>query len=210
MKTALVLLGFLLPLSAFSYQAEFPPFEKYDDFVRIENPTVQRSYYATLDNFPHTYQLNIDRDTELFLQLFEPESEESLKNQAIIIVRQENQGVKEVDRVPARKASWEEVYWFSQNESYLTGVTYTTTLPPGLYLMEVSTPDNVGQYVLRVGKDRPLRWYGYFKDVKDVFGIKGWLGKSALSGVATPLVYVPFLLILTLVWWRLRYTRSNA
>lgn len=211
MRLVLVLfLSFLTPTLAFAYQAEFPAFESYEQFEVVEKPTIRRSYFATLDNFPHTYQINLLKETELSLKLFEPKSDNNLKNQGIMIVRQKAQGVEEVKRVSPKKATWEKMYSVTEAETYLHGVTYEATLPAGSYLLEVSTPDNVGPYVLRIGKDKPIRLFGYFRDLSDLYHIKKWRGESTLGMVFSPLVYLPLLLLLAagLVW--VRYNKKNA
>jgi hypothetical protein len=130
------------------------------------------------------------------------------KNISGIVLRVQKRGnVNEVSRLSAKTAGWERMRDWWTATSYLRGASFEESMEPGLYRIEVSSPDNIGSYALRIGTQDPTR-LDYFGLVGDMFRIQkatnGWI----VMAFVTPYLGVPLLLGVSLaVWflWRRRY-----
>lgn len=192
------------PEVASAYRAEFPAPERYEDTIIVEEPEIQRSYFGILDNFPHTYRLTAEEPFILSVALYEPDDREVALDKSLIIVKDEKrQGVSLVARLAAGEASWEPYIDRIGNDHYRSGGIWSGELPEGTYLVEVSTPDNRGKYMLSVGTERPWGIRAYVGAIADLFLVKRFLGQSYLSVLLSPLVYAPLgvVFLMGISWW---------
>ena len=167
------------------------------DWTVVENPGVSKSFYGELTGFPHTYVIEIDETLDLFARILVPDIEKAQENVSGIIVRnsEEEGRVVEIARLRAADAYWESEYEFFGGDSYRNGPEYRATVDHGFYRIEVSTPDNVGKYVLVVGT-KEEREIGYFETLRRIAAIKTFFGKSELMVIQSPFVYVPLALFI--------------
>lgn len=170
------------------------------DITRIDEPENSRAFYGELTGFPHTYEIRAEKPFHLFTQVLVPDIDSSKNNISGIIIREvEGSGqVKEVARLLAKDALWDSFYEPFGGDSYRNGGTFEKDVGPGVYRIEVSTPDNLEKYVLAVGKIEGKGDIGYFETIQRIAEVKVFFGKSKLLVVQSPFVYVP-LCILTLI-----------
>ena len=177
------------------------------DITQIEDPEVSRAYYGELNNFPHTYEIRSSEPFNLFVEITVPDIKTAKNNVSGIIVKElPRGGVEEIARLEAKTASWESFFEPFGGDSYRRGSQFEGEVEPGVYRIEVHTPDNLEKYVLVVGKTERFGDGGIINFYKKLVGIKVFFDKSPLRVVESPFVYVPLsvILILGFLWFRKR------
>jgi len=195
-----------------AHQPKFPNPSGPDDYILINEPTVSKAYYGLLADFPHTYRLEITEPTTFFTEILVPEFVNET-NRYAILVKEEKRGVSTVTRLDPANASWETFFEPFGGDTYRRGSTYETVLEPGNYLFEVSTPENLGKYVLVVGKEERMSDGGFFASLKDIYKVKVFMDKPFFMVLQSPFYYVPtifIILTIILVWYRIRKHKSYA
>ncbi len=95
--------------------------------------------------------------------------------------------------------------------SFLRSQKFEAKIGMGVYRVEVSTPDNIGSYLLTVGEEHASP--GYFATLADIYMIQRFFGKSPLALFRSSYVYYPIgsLILLGLLYytWRNRYRIQN-
>ena len=164
----------------------------------IDEPEKQVTYLGELDGFPHTFEIIATQPFGFSMDLMSESlgGEESFSG---ILVVEVERGVKEVDRMRAVDADWEESYDQIYGLTFLQGPTYDVNLEPGFYRFEVSAPLNEGKYRLQLGDVRESG--GYFSLLNDIYVTKRFFGHARMSIINTPLVYGPLLIIMGLTTW---------
>jgi hypothetical protein len=181
------------------------------DINAIVDPTLSQAFYGTLDGFPHTYEIRSKEPFTLHVEVLIPDIESATENVTGIIIRETGQKgrVSEVTRMLAEDASWESFYEFWGGDTYRKGGTYEAEAEPGVYRIEVSTPENRAPYVLVVGKREEFDTLGYFETIGRLMEVKEFFGKSKFMVIVSPLVFIPLLILITcagLFYWYRRRT----
>ncbi len=176
------------------------------DIITIDEPENSRAFYGELTGFPHTYEIRAKKPFHLFAQVLVPDIESSKNNVSGIIIREvEGSGrVTEVARFLAKDATWDSFYEPFGGDSYRNGGTFEKDVDPGVYRIEVSTPDNLEKYVLAVGKIEGSGEIGYFETVRRIAEVKTFFGKSKIFVIQSPFVYVPLFVLILLgvaIWF---------
>jgi hypothetical protein len=180
------------------------PAQPYDVFVMDSDIVTERQYLGELKGEPHMYEFALGADTELFVQLQQLKAKEPIPFSLLLVKENsQNAGVKEIARISGKATEWQ-----SSRDSVL-GLSFSQTelretLGPGIYRLEVSTPENFGAYMLTVGEVK--MGAGYFKTISDVKAIRGHFDKSIFSMWLSSYIYYPIgivaLLLLLYFTWR--------
>ena len=176
--------------AAFLYEQEVP--SEVLELESIQGETI----YGRLDNGPHTFTFAVTEDTQLSVQVsMKPGTKKD--DVSLILVKEETRGVSEVGRVDAKKVSWKKKYSIWKATSFLFGEKIEYSLDPGIYKLEVSSPENNKGYRLELGKGDGSLYKELFI-VRNVFDIGRW------GVIFSPLFFVPILLIVGIVIHRKR------
>lgn len=159
-------------------------------------------HLGKLEDHPVMYEFTATEPLELSLELRTVAGQlpDAMKPSLMVVrVNDDGSGVTEVARLVGREVSWQ-----TTKES-LYGLTFSTapvllrTYEPGVYRVEVSTPNNQGPYVLLVGSaSEPV---GYFATIGQVRLVQRHFGYSFIKVLTSSYVYYPlgsFLLLLVL------------
>jgi len=186
----------LLPVIALAASSVFLPLEAQPPAMVIENPEAKQSYFTELYGYPHTYIIDTDQNIELELVVEVPKTKEVKRNIGVIILRNlgDGKGVEEVARLFSHQASWEERRDIARGDTYLVGPTFSDTLEPGEYVVEVSTPVNFGKYVLRLGTESVER-EGLMGKLKEMALIKMFFGKTQWAVFQSPYIFLPLVVL---------------
>lgn len=178
----------------------------------IDDPVRKHYYYGMLQNFPHTYEVVITEPLVLSVLVMVPDMEGALNTvNGIIVKREGRQGsVREVARLLATEASWEPVYEPWGGDAYRRGTSFTETVDPGTYRIEMSTPDNASPYVLVVGTETGRGDVSYIEMIRRVKDVKEFYGRSPLMVIVSPYVYVPLLLLFFIIGGTIVYRRRYS
>lgn len=189
---------FLLPTQVFAFTPTFVSPVTVDDHIAVTQMGTPYSFFADLQNFPHTYEVVIVEPTVVSVQILVPVMDGALPDRSGIIVKKEKRGVSEVVRMHYREALWAEVTDKSTGDTYLEGGSFEGELEPGTYLVEVSTGENLGKYVLQIQKGVLVESEkrGYFATLTDVAKIKNFFEKPVIAVFQSPSYYIPLMLLL--------------
>lgn len=188
--------------------------ESLHDITVIEDADLSQAFYGTLTDFPHTYEIRAKEPFHLYAEVLVPdiEGQENVVSGIIIKETGHKGRVEEVTRMLAKDASWESFFEPWGADSYRKGGVFERDVEPGVYRIELSTPNNHEKYVLVVGKREDFWAIGYFETIGRLMDVKTFFGKSKFRVIESPLVYVPLLTIalIILVIWMVRRKRDPS
>jgi hypothetical protein len=188
------------------------PYEVQTIDGQIENKV---QYLGALEGDPHMYEFSIGADANLVLTISQLENDTPLPFSLIVVKQNDrNAGVVEVGRLKNKDISWLENNDSVLGLSLLNSQVFEAGVTPGLYRFEISTPDNLGSYMLSVGTKNDD--VGYFATLSDIHQIQNFFGFSIFSMFLSSYVYYPIGIIIILLLfyktWRKRnlITKKNA
>jgi hypothetical protein len=165
------------------------------EIIPIEgDPYVQREYLGTLNDFPDMHELTSDVAFTLQLKVRQRASAEAPFG--LIVVRQNDDdgGVTEVVRLNQPLEEWATVSDSTLGMKFLEGETLSQELQPGTYRIEVSSPDNKGDYMLIVGDE--LVRTGFLSTLADVYKVQRHFGYTPLHMLFSNYLYYLFGIVL--------------
>lgn len=175
----------------------------------------QAEYLGDLAGDPHMYEFSIGAKTNLVLKVSQLNADTPIQFGLIAIKENNNNsGVTEVGRLKAKDIVWDKTRDSTLGLSLLGSQTLEAEIGPGTYRIEVSTPDNFGQYMLVVGDEEVDP--GYFNTLSDIRLIQKAFGKSPFSMFVSSYVYYPIGIMvigcLMYMTWRKRdlISKKNA
>ncbi len=181
------------------------------DITPIKNPETSQAFYGVLDDKPHTYEIRSSEPFLLNIEILLPDIKGvSLAVSGIVIKEGGRPGqVNEVTRILGKDALWESFFEPWGGDRYLKGGTFSKNVEPGVYRIEVSTPDNHSPYVLVVGTEEEWGDVGYFELLGRIADVKTFYGKSRFMVIESPFAYVPFIFVGILTLGYLLYRRRT-
>jgi len=183
--------------------AHTPRFTEVDqnEITVIQTPEVSQAFYGEVKNSPHMYEIVATEELPLYVHITVPDIESGKTNVSGIILRVLDRGVEEVTRMSSQNAQWDTFYEWFVGDTYRSGPEFEKKLPVGTYQIEVSSPDNIGKYVLVVGKKEEFSILGYFGTVRDIFKIKKFFEKPFIAVLQSPLISIPLVALLLVGWF---------
>jgi hypothetical protein len=139
---AFFLLIFLAP--AFAHQPRLVAKET----VVVENPEVSQAFYAKLSGEEHHYEIFAEKPFELHVSILVPDVPGIEKD---VFVEVEKDG-EELFSLDPDSSEWPRYFEEFAGDHYFSGPEKTVQAETGNYDIHVSSPDNIGKYVLVVGK----------------------------------------------------------
>ena len=173
---------------------------------------IQREYLGVLKGDPHMYEFGIGSTTKLSLALMQTVETESLPLSLIIIKQNDDRGgVTEIGRLNNKNIKWHKFEDSALGIDLSKSEPFTVDLRPGIYRVEVSSPDNIGKYSLVIGDEENTQ--GYFKELSNIYMIQTFFGGSIFSMIKSSYVYYPLgiiiLIILFYIAWKKRFQIIN-
>jgi hypothetical protein len=168
----------------------------------------KRLLLGKLDNFPVMYGAIVVATTTLSIQLAQRDYGANPLGLSLMVVRVDDTGggVTEVGRVYLQPADWQKRKDSVLGMTFLESALVHKEIGPGTYRIEVSTPDNLGSYMLTVGEIDAGS--GYFDTVGNVRLVQKNFGFSVFTMLRSSYVYYPlgilFLLFMLQRTWKYR------
>lgn len=215
MKFFFALISVLLPTLAEAFVAVETDVSQPYEIVPIEVtlPT-QVSFLGTLNDYPVMYEVTEDEAFTFVAQLSQPLRQEA-QPLTLLLIRQNDRGggVTEIARQTIKPAEW-----VSRRDSML-GMSFryapimNIPVEAGTYRLEVSSPDNQGQYLLTIGSE--AQEVGYLQELDYVRQTQSYFGLGFFSMLRSSYVYYPIGIVLLLLaffktWQFSRKTRPGA
>jgi hypothetical protein len=175
---------------------------------------VPQTHLGELAGFPIMYEVSLDATSTIQAVLQQQyRGDQYTIPFGLMIVRQSERGsVHEVARFNPATDEWTRIRESDLGLTIQSSVQVNEEVGPGLYRIEVSTPDNHGKYMLALGVGESDT--GYFEAVGDVRTIQKFFGYSILKMLTSSLVYYPlgiiFLLFAIQKTWKYRKTITSV
>jgi len=176
MRTITALAMFILPVSAVAFIASETDISQPYEIVPIEvTMPEQISFLGTLSDFPVMYEIRSEEPFTFTAQLAQPVNQVAQPFSMLLIrTNDRGGGVTEVARQVYVAQDWatrrDSLLGLSLHESPIL----SQDVGPGTYRLEVSSPDNQGQYMFTVGTEQSSVWYfeqlGYIRQTQVHFG----------------------------------------
>ena len=213
MRTILTLIIVALPALTHAFVAVETDISQPYEIVPIEAVAPEQvSYLGTLNDYPVMYEVVADEAFTFTAQL-----SQSARTQpeplSLLLIRRNDRGggVAEITRQPFEVSQWttrrDSLLGMSLHDSPVLSVD----VEPGTYRLEVSAPDNSGQFMLTVGTESPET--GYFDQLGYIRQTQTYFGYSFFSILRSSLVYYPIGILLLLggfyQTWRFSTKRRN-
>jgi hypothetical protein len=185
----------------------------YDAITIDSRIATLRSYLGELTGDPHMYEFTIGESQTLALKIKQKDGELLPLSVIIVKARDNDRGVREIGRVSGQAStSWQSVYDGGLGIPLVEGETFTADLEAGVYRVEVSTPENIGKYLLAIGKEDSEA--GYFASVAAVYRTQHFFDYSPFRILSSSYIYYPIgiVVLVTLIFftWRYRQKISHA
>ncbi len=196
---------------ASAYQASYESVTvPYEVVTIVGDPNVQQSILGDLSGSPEMFEIVSDVPFVLSAEIRAIGDGALLPDFSGIVIRQkELRGVEEVSRLLATDADWSLITEPATGLPYRAGPFYSEEVPAGTYRIEVSTPENIGKYILVIGSSKSS--VGYFASFASVKAVYAFYNRSSFSMFSSPYVHYPIgillllvLLVGTWVWQRRR------
>lgn len=166
------------------------------EIVPIEaNPPIQHNYLGTLADYPIMYELVSEEPFTFTAQVSQLAGAEAAPL-SLLLIRENDRGggVTEVVRMTEDPANWNRVRDPKLGMTLLTSPLISEEVEPGSYRIEVSSPDNVGQYLLTVGREATEP--GYFAELEGIRTTQAYFGLGIFSMLKSSYVYYPIGILL--------------
>lgn len=182
------------------------PSAPYEPFIVSEPASAARVYLGELEGYPDMYEIASTEAFTLSLALATLPNSEPIPALSVIIVEVNESGVAEQARLPYVVGEWEAQRQSVTGLTLVAGPTYEEELPAGLYRIEISSPDNLGKYLLTLGNESAGA--GYFAALGSIARTYEFAGKSSWGMIRALYVQIPFAILLVglllAVTWRYR------
>lgn len=188
----------LLPASLQAYTVFETDISQPYEIVPIEGaPAVQHNYLGTLADYPIMYEITSE-DAFTFEAYVSQPTKADAQPLALLLIRKNDRGggVAEVARMTVTPEQWSTNKDGKLGMSFLTSPTMSESVESGTYRIEVSSPDNMGQYLLTVGTNAPE--VGYFDELGAIRQTQAYFGLGLLAMLLSSYVYYPIGILLLL------------
>lgn len=142
-------------LAAQAAEAHQPRYIEDNQLVVINHPEISQAFYGELKGWPAFYMVDLKQAQDLYFQILVPDLPNIGKDKIINIKYMAELGEKAVkfaELAPAEE-DWKKYYEEYAGDNYWQGPELKEPADPGYYLIEVSSPDNQGKYVLVAGQE---------------------------------------------------------
>ncbi len=190
-QAAKAILFVLAAGTAFSHQ---PRLVDDKPSIEVRRPEISQAFYARLDGSPQTYTIRSEAPFRLYVNLLVPDLPGIDTDYEAVISRKAEPRNDVLARLDGRSYGWRPFFEPFGGDHYRLGPEYEDTVPPGTYIIVVSSPDNQGRYVLAVGKTEKFppgemaRTIVALPKLKRYFGKSPWTAFFNLSGLFLVLV----------------------
>lgn len=174
----------------------------------INEVNLQAEHLGELKGDPHIYEFTIDKTTDLKVMLMQLASDKVIPLSLIIVRQNEDRsGVSEIGRINGNDTNWQIVKDSVLGLTINKSEVFEEKLKPGVYRVEVSTPDNYGKYALVIGNQTVKE--GYFSTLSDVSIFQTFFGGSMFSILKSSYVHYPLGIVIVIVVFYLTWRNSN-
>jgi hypothetical protein len=199
MKFLVGLAMFIVPGFSYAYTVYETDTSRPYEIVPIESaPPIQHSYLGTLADYPIMYEISSE-DPFTFLASVSQPANTTAQPITLLLIRRNDRGggVAEVARMKVDPADWVRQSDAKLGMTFLMSPAISEPVEPGTYRIEVSSPDNIGQYLLTIGEEPTEP--GYFAELGAIRQTQAYFGIGIFSMLKSSYVYYPIGILLLLL-----------
>ena len=166
--------------------------------IEVRSPEVSQAFYARLAGEPQTYRIRSEVPFRLYVNLLVPDLP-GVETDYEAVVFREGDGGGPLVRLDGTAAVWRPFFEPFGGDRYRIGPELDRDVPAGTYAVVVRSADNIGKYVLAVGRTErfPLRemarTLAVLPRLKTYFGRSPWTAFFNLSGAFLLAIVLVFL-----------------
>ena len=178
----------IVPLSVLAYNPlVVEPTEPYAIIPIEGDPYIEHHYLGSLEEYPEMYELTTEVSMTLKFSIWQKSSRKAVPF-GLILVRQNDDdgGVTELVRLSQPISEWQKSHSGALGMTFLKSKTIEQEIKPGTYRIEVSTPDNTGDYLLLIGEEPESG-----TSLSDVRTIQKNFGYTVVHLLFSSFVYIP-------------------
>lgn len=148
---ALVVFSFTVVSSADAHE---PRLVNGDQLILIDNPEISQAFYGELKDREAYFLIDLKQAADLYFQILVPDLPGILKDKTVAIGYTAELGRPAISFAKLEPDSmvWQKYYEEFAGDDYFKGPEITKPAEPGYYLIKISSPENIGKYVLAVGQ----------------------------------------------------------
>ena len=215
MRILLTLCIIAAPMLAAAFVAVETDISQPYEIVPIEVTLPEQvSFLGTLEEYPVMYEITADSGFTFEAQLSQPARQDE-QPFSLLLIRKNDRGggVTEIARQTINPTEWNTEKDSLLGLSFLTAPVMQEQVESGTYRLEVSSPDNQGQYLLTIGSE-PAE-VGYFDQLGYIKQTQSYFGYGFFSMLKSSYVYYPIGILLLLLafyktWQLARMRKGNA
>ena len=168
------------------------------EIVPVEAPLGEARYFlGELEGFPIMYEVTA-ADPFTFTATVRQPAGQTQQPFSLIVIRQNDRGggVREIARMNQLPEDWSTVRDGEIGLSFTQSEAISKPVEPGIYRIEVSTPQNAGKYLLQIGSEPADT--GYFAQLGAARTTQAFFGYGIFSMLGSSLVFYPLGILLLL------------
>ncbi len=165
--------------------------------IKIEEPEVSKAYYGHLIGQPQEFEISTSDSFDFYVQILVPDVSGSRKD--FQVTASISPSGEELFTIDGTKVNWTKFFEPYGNDTYLQGPEMSTSGPAGTYRLKLSNPDNLGTYVLVVGKKEQFPLGEALNTLIVLPTLKqDYFGKSGWSALESPFLYGPLAVLIVI------------
>lgn len=165
----------------------------------VNDPEISQAFYGYLDGAPQYFKIVNPEPFLLYVNILVPEAM-GARIDYVADITHDTESVATL-----KDGEWKHFYERFAGDSYIRGPEFERCVKPGAYVIKVSNEDNLGYYILAIGKKENftpreiINLYRLLPSIKAEFFQKSWL--TAYWNLFTLLLVLLVLLIAWLLKW---------
>ena len=175
-------------------------------------PEISKAYYGNLAGKPVTYHIEATDTFRLYVNILVPDMEGIEKDLSVKIFKPGDL----ISLLDGQHYDWKGFYEPFAGDDYYRGPEYVQVQEPGVYEIQVYSPDNQGKYVLAVG-DREafpfgelIRTYLVLPRLKsEFFGKSPFSAYLNLMGIFLGFMLLGTLIIVAIIYFSIRFIKKR-
>jgi len=183
---------FIILILIFPFVIAHKPFYEISNYTLIETPEISHAYYSELNGSEHIYEINSDKDFNLYVNILVPY--ESKHRDFLVEIYQDSTLIYTLNN---ENYNW--TYFFEPigGDEYWMGPEYEKISESGNYKLNVSSKNNTGKYILATGKIESFSFQDTINTITILPKIKSeFFDKNPLSAYMNRFGLILFLLVL--------------
>lgn len=180
--------------------------------VIVTLPEISKAYYGNLTGKPVTYHIEAREAFRLYVNILVPDIEGIEKDFSVKILKKGTV----ISHLDGKSHEWTRFHEPFAGDYYYRGPEYAEMQDPGLYEIQVYSPDNQGKYVLAVG-DREafpfrelIKTYLVLPRLKsEFFGKSPFSAYSNIMGIFLGVIVLVTLTIAATFYFGIRFIKKR-